>query len=83
MKHMTFLLSLLFLASTATAKVPQRPNIVYLLVDDLGWSDCGFMGCKDIHTPQIDSLASQGTILKSFYVQPVCSPTRACLMTGR
>lgn len=83
MKHITFLLSLLFLASAATANDTHKPNIVYLLVDDLGWSDCGFMGCKDIQTPQIDSLASQGAILKSFYVQPVCSPTRACLMTGR
>ena len=83
MKHLTILFMLLFLARTAIAKQPQRPNIVYLLVDDLGWSDCGFMGCRDIQTPQIDSLASQGAILKSFYVQPVCSPTRACLMSGR
>jgi arylsulfatase A-like enzyme len=83
MKHLTILFMLLFLAHTAIAKQPQRPNIVYLLVDDLGWSDCGFMGCRDIQTPQIDSLASQGAILKSFYVQPVCSPTRACLMSGR
>ncbi len=83
MRHLTFLFSLFVVAQTIYAKEPQRPNIVYLLVDDLGWSDCGFMGCQDIHTPQIDSLASQGAILKSFYVQPVCSPTRACLMTGR
>ena len=83
MKQLTVLFSLIFLGHTATAKEPQQPNIVYLLVDDLGWSDCGFMGSKDIYTPQIDSLASQGTILKSFYVQPVCSPTRACLMSGR
>lgn len=83
MKPLIFIFCLLFLVHAASAKEPQRPNIVYLLVDDLGWSDCGFMGSKDIHTPQIDSLASQGTILKSFYVQPVCSPTRACLMSGR
>lgn len=83
MKYLTILFVLLSLARTGIAKQPQRLNIVYLLVDDLGWSDCGFMGCRDIHTPQIDALASQGAILKSFYVQPVCSPTRACLMSGR
>lgn len=61
----------------------EKPNIVYFLVDDLGYADCGFNGGKDIKTPQIDKLAKEGTILKSFYVQPVCSPTRSCLMTGR
>ena len=65
--------------SESTAK----PNIVYFLVDDLGYADCGFNGGKDIQTPNIDRLAKEGTILKSFYVQTVCSPTRAALMTGR
>ena len=60
-----------------------KPNIVYLLVDDLGYADCGFNGGKDIQTPNIDRLAKEGAILKSFYVQPVCSPTRSALMTGR
>ena len=83
MKPLIFLVSLMFFAQTIDAREQQQPNIVYLLVDDLGWSDCGFMGGKDIQTPHIDSLASQGAILKSFYVQPVCSPTRSCLMTGR
>ncbi|HQX51521.1 MAG TPA: arylsulfatase [Planctomycetaceae bacterium] len=69
-------------ASIASADAP-KPNIVYLLIDDLGYSDCGFMGCRDIQTPHIDALAAQGTTLTSFYVQPVCSPTRAALMTGR
>jgi arylsulfatase A-like enzyme len=83
MKTPSTLIALLLVGSAATATDTPRPNIVYLLVDDLGWSDCGFMGGKEIQTPQIDSLARQGAILKSFYVQPVCSPTRACLMTGR
>ena len=60
-----------------------KPNIVYFLVDDLGYADCGFNGGKDIKTPNIDRLAKEGAILKSYYVQPVCSPTRAALMTGR
>lgn len=61
----------------------MKPNIVFLLIDDLGYADCGFMGGKDIHTPVIDKLAREGTILDSLYVQPVCSPTRSALMTGR
>lgn len=80
----------LFVACAAWPMTPvhaaegaPRPNIVFLLVDDLGRSDVGFMGCKDIRTPNIDRLAHGGAILESHYVQPVCSPTRAALMTGR
>lgn len=67
----------------AESDVPSKPNIVYFLIDDLGFADCGFNGGSDIRTPNIDKLAKDGAILKSFYVQPVCSPTRAALMTGR
>lgn len=69
--------------SSVSAAGPLRPNIVYLLVDDLGSADVGFNGSKDIRTPHIDRLAKEGTILGSYYVQPVCSPTRAALLTGR
>ncbi|MEX2185595.1 MAG: arylsulfatase [Pirellulales bacterium] len=62
---------------------PSPPNIVFLLIDDLGRTDVGFMGCKDIRTPHIDKLARGGAILDAHYVQPVCSPTRAALLTGR
>ncbi|MGB8168625.1 MAG: arylsulfatase [Chthoniobacteraceae bacterium] len=67
----------------SAAESAPRPNIVFLLIDDLGYSDVGFMGCKDIQTPNIDKLAHGGAILDAHYVQPVCSPTRAALMTGR
>jgi arylsulfatase A-like enzyme len=60
-----------------------KPNVVFLLADDLGREDCGFMGGKEIKTPHLDKLASAGAKLEAFYVQPVCSPTRAALMTGR
>jgi len=60
-----------------------RPHIVFFLIDDLGRTDVGFMGCRDIRTPQIDKLAKGGAVLDAHYVQPVCSPTRAALMTGR
>ena len=60
-----------------------KPNILYILADDMGYADAGFMGGREIQTPQLDKLARAGAILKAFYVQPVCSPTRASLMTGR
>ena len=74
----------LFLAVfTATGAEPAKPNIILIVADDLGRTDCGFMGGKVIKTPQIDKLAAAGTILDAHYVQPVCSPTRAAFMTGR
>lgn len=59
------------------------PNVVFILADDLGREDCGFMGGKEIKTPHIDALAAAGATLDAFYVQPVCSPTRAAFLTGR
>jgi arylsulfatase A-like enzyme len=67
----------------AAADPAPKPHIVFFLIDDLGYADCGFNGGKDILTPHIDKLASGGAVLESHYVQPVCSPTRAALMTGR
>lgn len=59
------------------------PHIVYIVADDLGWKDVGFHGSAEIKTPNLDKLAAEGARLKSFYVQPMCTPTRAALMTGR
>jgi arylsulfatase A-like enzyme len=62
----------------------RRPNIVLILADDLGSADLSCLGCKDVPTPQIDSLAANGIRLTQGYVSaPLCSPTRAGLMTGR
>lgn len=60
-----------------------KPDIVFLLIDDLGYADCGFNGGKQIRTPNIDRLAKAGAVLEHLYVQPVCSPTRSALLTGR
>jgi len=60
----------------------RKPNIVFILADDLGYSDLSYCGGW-IQTPNIDKLAAAGTHLDQFYVQPLCSPTRASLMTGR
>jgi arylsulfatase A-like enzyme len=66
----------------AAAQQSAPPNIVYIVADDLGWKDVGFHG-SDIRTPNIDRLAQTGARLEQFYVQPMCTPTRAALMTGR
>jgi arylsulfatase A-like enzyme len=59
-----------------------KPNIVYIVADDLGWKDVGFHG-SDIKTPNLDKLAAAGAKFQQFYAQPMCTPTRAALMTGR
>lgn len=70
-------MSVVFAADSA------RPNIVLIFADDLGYSDVGCFGAKDIRTPNIDRLAMEGTRFTSFYVsQPVCTASRASLMTG-
>lgn len=61
----------------------KQPNVVHIVADDLGWKDVGFNGCTDIKTPNIDALATGGAKFSQFYVQSMCTPTRAALMTGR
>ncbi|CAH3029233.1 unnamed protein product [Porites evermanni] len=85
-----FLISVIFLFAinsvmakkTYAASKSSPPHILFMLADDLGWIDVGFHGSK-IHTPNIDSLAKDGVILDNYYVQPVCTPARGSLMTGR
>lgn len=66
----------------STVQAAQQPNIIVMVADDLGWNDVGFHG-GDIDTPALDRLASEGVELHRFYTTPICSPTRAALMTGR
>ena len=68
---------------SSTQAADKKPNIVHIVADDLGWKDVGFNGATDIKTPNIDALASGGAKFTQFYVQPMCTPTRAALMTGR
>ena len=62
----------------------DKPNIILMMADDLGWGDTGFNGNKEIMTPHLDKLAGKGLIFNRFYsASPVCSPTRASCLTGR
>lgn len=78
-----FISLLLFMLShNCFSQGSKRPNIIIILADDLGWGDVGFHG-SNIKTPNIDRLAKEGVVLNRYYTAPVCSPTRAGLMTGR
>src|SRR5687768_2855332 len=75
---------LLLLFAFAVHAADKRPNILLIVGDDMGYTDIGVHGCKDIPTPHIDSLAKNGVRCTSGYVSgPYCAPTRAGLMTGR
>ena len=72
------------LQSMAYAEAPRRPNVLLIYTDDQGTVDANCFGAKDLITPQIDSLAAKGVKFTQFYsAAPVCSPSRAALMTGR
>ena len=76
-----FQLSLFLLSITISAQ-ENKPNVIIFLVDDLGWADISLRGAP-IDTPGIDSIFQEGVTLERFYTTPICSPTRAALMTGR
>jgi arylsulfatase A-like enzyme len=78
------LLSMGALGSVAMPAEARRPNVLLLFADDLGWGDVGFNGRRSWPTPNLDRLASQGTLFTRWYTgQPLCAPSRACILTGR
>lgn len=77
-----FLSVLCILSSVFALNDNLKPNIIIILMDDLGHADLGYMGSQ-IKTPNIDALANEGVKLESYYGLPVCTPARAALMTGR
>jgi arylsulfatase A-like enzyme len=73
---------LLTLSATARAADTPKPNLVIILIDDMGYGDIGPFGSKLNRTPNLDRMASEGMRLTSFYAAPVCTPSRAQMMTG-
>src|SRR3954465_3536284 len=81
--HITFL-SVLAMAADSTHADDRRPNVVLIVADDLGWADLGCYGSKFHRTPNLDKLAAGGKrFTQAYSACPVCSPTRAALMTGK
>lgn len=77
------LISLISLSACAKQEKSSKPNIVYIMADDLGWQDVGFMGSQWFETPNLDALASESKVFTEAYMYPTCSPSRAALLTGR
>ena len=74
----------LFAAHLMVAQPADKPNIVLICIDDLGWKDLGYMGSKYYETPNIDQLANRGMVFTKAYANAAnCAPTRACLLTGQ
>jgi arylsulfatase A-like enzyme len=74
----------LFTQAGAASNRTDKPNVIIILTDDQGHADVGFNGCTDIPTPHVDSIARNGVLFRAAYVTyPVCSPSRAGLLTGR
>ncbi len=86
MRYIYLLLALFFISfgcNSTKQSEPGRPNIIMILSDDQGWGDFSASGNSNLQTPNIDKLVSEGASFNNFYVCPVCSPTRAEMLTGR
>jgi arylsulfatase A-like enzyme len=78
------LLTVLLGVCSAASAVDSRPNVVYILADELGYYEPGFMGGRNIQTPNLDRMAAEGIIFRNLFAgSSVCAPTRCCLMTGK
>ena len=81
--RLRFCLTICLVLTASTVHAQDRPNIILIMTDDQGIGDVGVNGNPFLETPNIDRLSTESTSLENFYVHPVCTPTRACLMTGR
>jgi arylsulfatase A-like enzyme len=61
----------------------SKPNIIFILADDLGWQDVGFMGSRYFETPNLDALVEESLVFNQAYMYPTCSPSRAAILTGK
>ena len=83
LQSMVALLTGIALTLSSVPTVESRPpNILLIVADDYGWHDIGYHG-SEIQTPVLDQLAGEGVKLERYYVQPICSPSRSQLMSGR
>lgn len=80
---LAFILSISCRESKDAQVLKAKPNIILIVSDDQGWGDLSVNGNKTLSTPNIDALAQNGVLFENFYVSPVCSPTRAEILTGR
>ena len=70
--------------SAAAAAAATKPNVIVIVMDDLGCHDLGYIGATDVKTPNIDALARSGAFFKNWYSNaPVCAPARSSILTGR
>ena len=79
-------IALVMIAAAGTANAQEKPNVVLMLADNIGYGDIGAYGAGEVRgmpTPRIDQLASEGLRLTQYLVEPACTPSRAALMTGR
>ncbi len=84
MKRIVFLLTLTFGILISCTREESRPNFLFILVDDLGWTDLGAYDSEFYETPNLDMLSQKGVVFTDAYASsPVCSPTRASIMTGK
>jgi uncharacterized sulfatase len=83
MKLIPILIASLLLASLPALHAAATPNVILILSDDQGFTDYGFMGHKLVRTPNLDRMAAQSLLYTRGYVMPVCSPSLACLLTGK
>lgn len=85
MKKLLFIpfLAILWGQSFQTSVAAERPNIILVFIDDMGWGDFSCFGNEDAETPNIDRLAAEGVRFEQFYVNsPICSPSRVAISTG-
>ncbi|XP_046553561.1 arylsulfatase I-like [Haliotis rubra] len=82
MRFSAVLALLAFSSCLKSSTAADKPHIIFIVADDLGWNDVGWIN-PDIQTPTLDRLARDGVILNSSYVQPLCSPSRNCFMSGK
>ena len=80
MSFKRFFFIITFSAISVFTNAQEKPNIILIVADDLGWGDVGFNGQTKINTPNIDKLADEGIIFNNFYSgSSVCGPSRACI----